>query len=53
MTYEEAQMKIDDLTQHDTLSKSLRGLTSLAKFLKKRRIENGYVITHCMPQNKT
>jgi exosome complex exonuclease DIS3/RRP44 len=43
MTYEEAQLKIDDLTQQDILSKSLRGLNSLAKILKKRRIENGYV----------
>jgi exoribonuclease R len=45
MTYEEAQIKIDDPTQHDNLAKSLRGLNTLAKILKKRRIENGYVIT--------
>ncbi|PNF38325.1 Exosome complex exonuclease RRP44 [Cryptotermes secundus] len=44
MTYEEAQIKIDDLTQNDTLSKSLRGLNSLAKILKKRRIENGALV---------
>jgi hypothetical protein len=37
-------MKIDDLTLQDSLSKSLRHLNSLAKILKKRRIENGYVI---------
>lgn len=37
-------MKIDDLTLQDNLSKSLRGLNSLAKILKKRRIENGYVM---------
>jgi len=45
MTYEEAQIKIDDLTQHDCLAKSLRGLNSLAKILKKRRIDNGCVRT--------
>jgi exosome complex exonuclease DIS3/RRP44 len=45
MTYEEAQIKIDDSTQHDSLAKCLRGLNSLAKILKKRRIENGFVIT--------
>lgn len=45
MTYEEAQIKIDDLTQHDSLAKSLRGLNSLAKMLKKRRIDNGCVRT--------
>ena len=45
MTYEEAQIKIDDLTQHDSLAKSLRGLNSLAKILKKRRIDNGCVRT--------
>ncbi|KDR22892.1 hypothetical protein L798_14747, partial [Zootermopsis nevadensis] len=44
MTYEEAQMKIDDLTLQDNLSKSLRGLNSLAKILKKRRIENGALV---------
>jgi len=45
MTYEEAQIKIDDPTQQDSLAKSLRGLNSLAKILKKRRIDNGYVRT--------
>lgn len=44
-------MKIDDITLHDSLSKSLRGLNSLAKILKKRRIENGYVL-QSMPQYK-
>jgi len=44
MTYEEAQIKIDDLTQHDSLAKSLRGLNSLAKILKKRRIDNGALV---------
>ncbi|KAJ9592683.1 hypothetical protein L9F63_015655, partial [Diploptera punctata] len=41
MTYEEAQIKIDDATQNDSLAKSLRGLNSLAKILKKKRIDNG------------
>ncbi|XP_069698692.1 exosome complex exonuclease RRP44 [Periplaneta americana] len=44
MTYEEAQIKIDDSTQQDTLAKSLRGLNSLAKILKRKRIENGALI---------
>jgi exosome complex exonuclease DIS3/RRP44 len=52
MTYEEAQMKIDDLTLQDNLSKSLRVLNSLAKILKKRRIENGYVVLKNMLQRK-
>lgn len=42
MTYEEAQLKIDDDRQNDSLAISLRGLNSLAKILKKRRMENGY-----------
>lgn len=41
LTYGEAQAKIDDKSQNDDVSKSLRGLNSLAKILKKRRIENG------------
>lgn len=43
MSYEEAQLKIDDVTQHDALAVSLRGLNKLAKKLKARRLENGYV----------
>nr|CAD7571445.1 unnamed protein product [Timema californicum] len=43
MTYEEAQLKIDDSSQEDELSKSLRSLNSLAKILKRRRIDNGQV----------
>nr|CAD7406677.1 unnamed protein product [Timema cristinae] len=43
MTYEEAQLKIDDSSQDDELSKSLRSLNSLAKILKRRRIDNGQV----------
>lgn len=41
MTYEEAQLKIDDATQQDVLAVSLRGLNQLAKKLKKKRLENG------------
>jgi len=43
MTYEEAQLKIDDATQQDAIATSLRKLNQLAKKLKKRRLENGYV----------
>lgn len=42
MTYEEAQLKIDDATQRDALAISLRGLNQLAKKLKKKRLDNGY-----------
>lgn len=45
MTYEQAQLKIDDNTQNDALAKSLRNLNKLAKKLKKRRLANGYL--HC------
>lgn len=41
MTYEEAQIKIDDKTQNDALAISLRHLNTLAKKLKKRRLDNG------------
>ncbi|KYN18591.1 Exosome complex exonuclease RRP44 [Trachymyrmex cornetzi] len=41
MTYEEAQLKIDDAIQQDAIAKSLRGLNQLAKKLKKKRLENG------------
>lgn len=44
MTYDEAQLKIDDVTQQDSLVKSLRNLNNLAKTLKKRRLDNGYAI---------
>lgn len=43
LTYDEAQLKIDDVHQQDSIAKSLRNLNSLAKKLKKRRLENGYV----------
>lgn len=44
MTYEEAQLKIDDTTQNDAITMSLRGLNKLAKKLKKKRLENGYAL---------
>ncbi|KAF7994097.1 hypothetical protein HCN44_011366 [Aphidius gifuensis] len=44
MTYEEAQLKIDDPSQDDALAKSLRKLNILAKKLKKRRLDNGALV---------
>ncbi|XP_036396599.1 exosome complex exonuclease RRP44 [Megalops cyprinoides] len=41
LTYAEAQMRIDDTSMNDDITKSLRGLNKLAKILKKKRIENG------------
>jgi exosome complex exonuclease DIS3/RRP44 len=41
MTYEEAQLMIDDASQQDDLATGLRGLNNLAKKLKKQRIANG------------
>ncbi|XP_056147865.1 exosome complex exonuclease RRP44 [Lampris incognitus] len=41
LTYAEAQMRIDDTTMNDDITKSLRGLNKLAKILKKQRIEKG------------
>ena len=43
MTYAEAQMRIDDVKQQDAVTKGLRRLNMLAKKLKNRRIENGFV----------
>lgn len=43
LTYAEAQMRIDDPGQEDNVTKSLRSLNKLAKILKQRRIENGWV----------
>jgi exosome complex exonuclease DIS3/RRP44 len=40
-TYAEAQNRIDDLRQTDPLSKNVRILNSLAKILKKKRMEAG------------
>lgn len=42
MTYEEAQIKIDDVNQNDVLAESLRNLNNFAKKLKKRRMDKGY-----------
>ncbi|KAJ1531623.1 hypothetical protein ONE63_000295 [Megalurothrips usitatus] len=44
LTYGEAQARIDDKSQNDDIAKSLRGLNSLAKILKRRRIENGALV---------
>uniref|UniRef100_A0A7N6FLL4 Protein DIS3 homolog n=1 Tax=Anabas testudineus TaxID=64144 RepID=A0A7N6FLL4_ANATE len=41
MTYAEAQMRIDDTTKNDDITKSLRGLNKLAKILKRQRIQKG------------
>ena len=41
LTYAEAQMRIDDTTMNDDITKSLRGLNKLAKILKKKRIDMG------------
>ncbi|GFV45059.1 exosome complex exonuclease RRP44 [Trichonephila clavipes] len=41
LTYAEAQMRIDDKSLNDDITVSLRLLNSLAKILKKQRIENG------------
>lgn len=41
MTYEEAQITIDDKNETGSLAQSLRNLNKLAKILKRRRMENG------------
>lgn len=41
MTYEEAQLTIDDKSKTDSIAESLRNLNMLAKILKKRRLEKG------------
>lgn len=41
MTYEEAQLLIDDPSQQDSVTLSLRRLNGLAKLMKKRRLEKG------------
>lgn len=41
MTYEEAQLIIDDVSQQHDIAHSLRGLNKLAKVLKQRRVQNG------------
>lgn len=44
LTYEEAQLRIDDSSKNDNITKSLRYLNKLAKILKKRRIDNGALV---------
>ncbi|XP_035905748.1 exosome complex exonuclease RRP44 [Anopheles stephensi] len=44
LTYEEAQIIIDDKTQTNEVATSLRMLNGLAKILKKRRTENGALV---------
>ena len=44
MTYEEAQLTINDKSQTDSIAQSLRNLNMLAKILKKRRLDNGQVV---------
>ncbi|XP_043218243.1 exosome complex exonuclease RRP44-like isoform X1 [Amphibalanus amphitrite] len=44
LTYAEAQLKIDDVTQQDAVSISLRGLNMLAKQLKQRRLDDGALL---------
>ncbi|KAJ0178909.1 hypothetical protein K1T71_005684 [Dendrolimus kikuchii] len=44
MTYEEAQIAIDDESRKDEIASSLRVLNSLAKKLKRRRLDNGALL---------
>ncbi|XP_063699314.1 exosome complex exonuclease RRP44 isoform X2 [Culicoides brevitarsis] len=44
MTYEEAQLIIDDTNKNDDIAKSLRRLNSLAKILKNKRLDNGALV---------
>ncbi|XP_076244346.1 exosome complex exonuclease RRP44-like protein Dis3 [Calliopsis andreniformis] len=44
LTYDQAQLKIDDALQQDSIANSLRNLNNLAKKLKKRRLENGALV---------
>lgn len=41
MTYEEAQLIIDDPTKQDSIAQALRDLNKLAKILKARRLARG------------
>lgn len=41
MTYEQAQLIIDDKNKNDDIAMSLRRLNSIAKILKRRRTEKG------------
>ncbi|XP_063925584.1 exosome complex exonuclease RRP44 [Zophobas morio] len=44
MTYEEAQLIIDDKTKQDSVAESLRNLNKLAKIMKQRRLANGALV---------
>lgn len=44
MTYEEAQIIIDDSAQEHSIAQSLRGLNKLAKILKQRRLDGGALV---------
>lgn len=44
MTYEQAQLIIDDPNQNHSIAISLRGLNSLAKILKKNRLDKGALV---------
>lgn len=44
MTYEEAQIKIDDPNDNDNVAKSLRQLMKLSKILKQRRHDKGALV---------
>lgn len=44
MTYEEAQLLIDDAAQQTELAESLRELNRLAKVMKERRIQRGALV---------
>ncbi|KAM3967167.1 exosome complex exonuclease RRP44-like protein Dis3 [Aphomia sociella] len=44
MTYEEAQIAIDDSSREDKIASSLRTLNMLAKKLKKKRLDNGALL---------
>ncbi|XP_070553170.1 exosome complex exonuclease RRP44-like [Ptychodera flava] len=41
LTYEQAQLRIDDSSMNDDITLGLRGLNRLAKIMKRRRIEKG------------
>jgi len=44
MTYDQAQLIIDDQNQDNSIALGLRQLNKFAKILKKRRIDAGYYI---------
>lgn len=44
MTYEQAQIVIDDSSRQDDVAASLRTLNALAKKLKQKRLDNGALL---------